>query len=328
MNCGLWAGIFLGLTSLRLMATEVFWPTSMDRNSIRQPGDYLQATVSGKPESGSFGMVREEGHRFHEGIDIKAVNHDKNGEPTDLIFSAMDGQVAYINPQNNGGYGKYVVLVHPQAELPVYTLYAHLAVIDASLKINDVIPRGKAIGIMGHTSTSATAIPKDRAHLHFEVGLRLSDNFNTWYKTEPEYQSTPNPHGLWHGQNLAGFNPLNVLSSSRVNLLAALQSEDTALAITIRADRTPDFVRRYPALVKGDPKQAAGWYVEFTWEGVPKKWIALPANDPRLPQGRWSYVALKADYRTLLIQHKMISEDGKKAGETLIRQVSILLAGI
>jgi len=323
-----WAGVLLATSGLNLFATEIVWPTSLDRTTIHSPLDYLQATASGRPESGGFGMVREDGHRFHEGVDIRATARDKNGEPTDLIYSALDGQVAYLNKQANGGYGKYIVLFHPQAELPVYTLYGHLASIDPSLKVGDSINRSKVIGVMGHTSIGTEAIPRERAHLHFEIGVRLSDNFNTWYATEPEYRGVPNPHGLWHGQNLAGFNPQIVLTSSRINLLSALQNEPTALAVTIRTDHVPDFVKRHPSLVSGDAKKAAGWYVEFTWEGVPKKWLALPPQSLQLPQGRWSYVGLNYQLKDVLVQHKMITPDTKKAGETLIRQVSILLAGI
>ena len=49
-------------------ATEVVWPTSMDRSLLRSPEDYLQPTESRRLESGAFGMVRDDGHRFHEGL--------------------------------------------------------------------------------------------------------------------------------------------------------------------------------------------------------------------------------------------------------------------
>ena len=58
------------LWALSISATEVVWPTTMERASIRRAEDYLQPTVSGKTESALFGMVREEGKRFHEGIDL------------------------------------------------------------------------------------------------------------------------------------------------------------------------------------------------------------------------------------------------------------------
>ena len=154
---------FVALATTPLAATEVSWPTSMDRAALRSPEDFLQPTVSGKPESGAFGMVREEGKRFHEGIDIKPVSLNADGEPLDLVLAAMDGLVAYVNPHVNGPYGRYVVLLHPQAELPVYTLYAHLAKIEPSLQTGRTIRRGTVIGLMGRTSAGASAITSGRS---------------------------------------------------------------------------------------------------------------------------------------------------------------------
>jgi len=312
-----------------LGATEIVWPTSMDRTSIRSYEDYAQPTVSGKPESALFGMVRDDQHRFHEGVDIRPIARAPNGEPLDRVFTAMKGSVAYINQPLNGPYGRYVILYHPEAELPVYTLYAHLASIEKTLKVGDKLPKGSAIATMGHTSISPTAIPKERAHLHFEIGLVLSANFGNWYNGQPDLRDAPNLHGIWNGQNLAGFDPVPVLARSSVNLLDNVRQLPTALAVTMRTKRPPDFVQRYPGLLAPgtDPAKAAGWYVEFTWHGLPKRWTALPPESQQLPKGTWSYVALDNKQKPQLILRKMISADAKQAGETLIRNVDILLTG-
>ncbi len=318
--------ILLWGVATSLVASEIVWPTEMDRAIALTPAEYLQATESRKVESGAFGMVRDAGHRFHEGIDIRSIRQTKSGEPVDLIFSALDGQVAYLNPKSNGAYGKYIVLVHPRAELPVYTLYAHLSSIEPSLKVGATIARGKIIGVMGRTSTGSDAIPKDRAHLHFEIGLSLADSFENWCSTRPEYGKASNLHGIWNGQNLMGVDPGPLLTHSRINLLDAIRNQPTALVVVIRTSKAPDFVSRHPALVSGDVGKAAGWYVEFTWQGLPKKWTALAANSPQLPKGRWSYTAIDYQYRNLLTLRKMITPDAKKAGETLIQNVEILLS--
>lgn len=312
-----------------LGATEIVWPTSMDRTTLRSVEDYAQPTVSGKPESALFGMVRDDQQRFHEGVDIRPSARGPNGEPLDRVFSAMKGSVAYINQGLNGPYGKYVILYHPEAELPVYTLYAHLASIEKTLKVGDKLPKGTAIATMGHTSTSPTAIPKERSHLHFEIGVMLSANFGNWYNIQPDHRGSPNQHGIWNGQNLAGFDPLPVLARSSVNLLDTVRQLPTALAVTMRTKRPPDFVLRYPGLLApgSDPAKAAGWYVEFTWHGLPKRWTALPPESQQLPKGVWSYVALDQKFRTQLVQRKMITADAKMPSETLIRNVDILLTG-
>ena len=222
--------------SSSLKSIEVVWPTSMDRRTIHTFDDFIQPAASDKIASGCFGMVRDNGHRFHEGFDIRPSVVNNNGEPADFIFSAMAGQVAYINQALNGPYGRYIILVHPQAEVPVYTLYAHLASIDSSLRVGDAIPRGKPIAIMGHTSMSSSPIAKDRAHLHFEVGLRLSDSFNQWYKENFSRDEAPNSHGVWNGQNLTGFDPYYLLSSTSVNVADVIRALPTALAVTVRTN--------------------------------------------------------------------------------------------
>ena len=54
-------------------AVEVAWPTAMPRPDIRQPETFVQPTASGKLESGLFGMTRNDGTRFHEGVDIRPL---------------------------------------------------------------------------------------------------------------------------------------------------------------------------------------------------------------------------------------------------------------
>ena len=318
--------LFLCLTALPLGATDIVWPTTMDRASIRTPQDYLQPTVSGKMESALFGMVREDGKRFHEGIDIRPAKTNADGEALDLVLAAMDGQVAYLNANVNGPYGRYVVLHHAAAEIPVYTLYAHLAKIEPSLKTAQPVRRGTVIGLMGRTSAGATPITKDRSHLHFEVGLMLSRGFNRWYAAQPENKQSPNLHGLYNGQNLIGMDPMLILGQPKVDILAALRSQPTALTVGLRTNKMPDFVQNYPALMRGDASHVAGWYVEFSWQGMPVRWTALDAKSPQLPAGRWRLLEIDQTQRTRLIQRKMLGADGRTPGELLTQNLEVLLS--
>ena len=318
--------LFLCLTALPLGATDIVWPTTMDRASIRTPQDYLQPTVSGKMESALFGMVREDGKRFHEGIDIRPAKTNADGEALDLVLAAMDGQVAYLNANVNGPYGRYVVLHHAAAEIPVYTLYAHLAKIEPSLKTAQPVRRGTVIGLMGRTSAGASPITKDRSHLHFEVGLMLSRGFNRWYAAQPENKQSPNLHGLYNGQNLIGMDPMLILGQPKVDILAALRSQPTALTVGLRTNKMPDFVQNYPALMRGDASHVAGWYVEFSWQGRPVRWTALDAKSPQLPAGRWRLLEIDQTQRTRLIQRKMLGADGRTPGELLTQNLEVLLS--
>lgn len=318
--------LFLCLTALPLGATDIVWPTTMDRALIRTPQEYLQPTVSGKMESALFGMVREEGKRFHEGIDIRPAKTNADGEALDLVLAAMDGQVAYLNANVNGPYGRYVVLHHTAAEIPVYTLYAHLAKIEPTLKTAQPIRRGTVIGLMGRTSVGVSPITKDRSHLHFEVGLMLSTGFNRWYAAQPENKQSPNLHGLYNGQNLIGMDPLLILGQPKVDVLAALRSQPTALTVGLRTNKMPDFVQNYPALMRGDASRAAGWYIEFSWQGMPVRWTALDAKSPQLPAGRWRLLEIDQTQRTRLIQRKMLGADGRTPGELLTQNLEVLLS--
>lgn len=318
--------LFLGLASVPLSATEVVWPTTLDLGAVRSAQDYLQPTVSGRLESATFGMVREDGQRFHEGVDIRPGRRDAAGEALDLVRVAMDGQVAYVNPHVNGPYGRYVVLTHPGAELPVYSLYAHLASVDPGMKLGAFTRRGLTVGRMGRSSAGATPITADRAHLHFEVGLLLSTGFNGWYAAQPENRKSPNLHGLYNGQNLIGMDPLPLLSQRSVDVLALLRRQPTALTVVLRAAKTPDFVERYPLLARGERKKAAGWYVEFSWQGMPLRWTTLEAGNPRLPAQGWQIAEVDVTQRPLLIRRKLLAADGRKPGELLTQNVGILLS--
>jgi hypothetical protein len=318
--------LFFCLTALPLGATDIVWPTTMDRAAIRTPQDYLQPTVSGKMESALFGMVREDGKRFHEGIDIRPAKTNADGEALDLVLAAMDGQVAYLNTNVNGPYGRYIVLHHAAAEIPVYTLYAHLAKIEPSLKPAQPIRRGSVIGLMGRTSAGGSPITKDRSHLHFEVGLMLSKGFNRWYAAQPENKQSPNLHGLYNGQNLIGMDPMLILGQPKVDILAALRSQPTALTVGLRTNKIPDFLQNYPALMRGDTSHVAGWYVEFSWQGMPLRWTALDAKSPQMPAGRWRLLEIDQTQRTRLIQRKMLGADGRTPGELLTQNLEILLS--
>src|SRR6185436_16440645 len=86
------------------------------------------APTPGKPwTSGGFGCVRTEGWQMHEGLDIRATQFDKAGEPTDPVLATADGVVGYINRRPSlSNYGNYIILRHSIDGIEVCSLYAHL----------------------------------------------------------------------------------------------------------------------------------------------------------------------------------------------------------
>src|SRR5262245_42725023 len=109
---GLWAGI---LSATATLAGPAFrFPTS--NRALLEPGreESFFVGTAGRPwTSGQFGCVRSGGQQFHEGIDIRCLQRDRRGEPTDPVLASADGTVAYINARPSlSNYGNYIVLRH------------------------------------------------------------------------------------------------------------------------------------------------------------------------------------------------------------------------
>ncbi len=266
------------ILSFSAKATEILWPTcSTAFIEGKHYKDFIQATAIGNLEGGLFGDTRNDGYKFHEAIDIKASKRDKKGHAQDEIYAAIDGKIVLINQNpSHSNYGKYIVIEHPSLDLNVYTLYAHLAKIDENLKQGSQVKAGTLLGIMGGTPN----IAKNLEHLHFEIGLRLSDKFQSWY--DKQKFGTKNYMGNYNGMNLSGFDPLaffETLKSGKLSSMTSyVQSLPTALVVRIYTTDTPDFALRYPSLVDEDGI-AVGWDIHCTWHGLITKLERI--KDPR-----------------------------------------------
>ncbi|MGA1205711.1 MAG: murein hydrolase activator EnvC family protein [Opitutales bacterium] len=261
-------------TGATLVAGAPQWPV---RDG--EPGDlqyiaaFVQPTVSGEPESALFGCVRTDGRRFHEGLDIAPVRPRKRGEATDPVVAVDDGIVRHISTvSGNSSYGRYVVVEHAYSDLVYYSLYSHLATVEGRLSPGQVIRSGERIGIMGRSAGGYT-IPQERSHLHLELGLRLSDQFQDWYRRQSF--DSPNEHGNFNGMNLSGWNPLDyfqAMRSGRVRSpLEYVGQIPPAVMLHIYTDRVPDFNTRYPELVlEGCAEETrAGWEILLSGWGLP-----------------------------------------------------------
>ncbi len=238
--------------------------------------NYFVGTV-GKPwMSGTFGCVRTDGWQLHEGLDIRCVQRDRSGEPTDPILATADGTVAYMNKRSSlSNYGNYMILRHVIEGVAVYSLYAHLDEIRAGLKHGDSVKAGEVIGIMGRTSNTAQRISKERAHLHFELNLVVNERFPEWYrKTFPGQR---NDHGGWNGQNLLGLDPWKLLLEqqrlgAKFSFVEFIRSQEEMCRVMVRASTFP-WARRYPMLVKANPiaqkEGVAGYELALNFNGIP-----------------------------------------------------------
>lgn len=262
---------------------ELVWPTPHDVY-MRGGGleEFIQPTASGELRSGLFGSVRSGGRQFHEGIDLFPRERDAKGEALDEIRAAMAGVVRHVSAREGASsYGRYVVMEHPDQSPAVYTLYAHLARIEPGLRAGQVLAAGASLGVMGR-SAGGYSIPRERAHLHFEIGVRMTDRFQDWYKATGF--GSPNEHGLWNGMNLMGLDPLSFYERRRAGGLLRLAEVFAAEPVAVRARvaraTEPDYARRYPVLLaEGAPPPGAGWEVELSVTGVPLRLRRLAAAD-------------------------------------------------
>jgi hypothetical protein len=272
----------LGL--LTVSHAGLIWPTP---NAAFQEGrpieDYIQPTSSGLVKSGLFGCVRNGGARFHEALDLFPLKRDSRGEALDDVYSVLPGRVVHVSSvSGHSSYGRYVVVEH-EGEAPAFhTVYAHLASIAPGVKAGARVQTGSVLGRMGR-SAAGYVIPRHRAHLHFEIGFRLTDNFQTYYNRQG--YGSKNRHGNWNGMNMVSIDPLPFYEAIRdgsvTNLNAYLRTLPAVARIRVHTSQVPSFVTNYPALVTRpyDGRSLVAWDVAFTKYGVPKEWTPRFADE-------------------------------------------------
>jgi murein DD-endopeptidase MepM/ murein hydrolase activator NlpD len=269
-------GLLLVLPAF-LPAQEPFrFPTA--NHFLFVPGrelDFFAPTAPDKPwTSGSFGCVRNNGGRLHEGIDIRHLQTDKRGEPTDSVLATADGTVVYFSIRPSlSNYGNYLVIRHLVQGVEIYSLYAHLSAIRPGLKIGESVKAGEIIATMGRTSNAETIL-KERAHVHFELNVLVNDKFAAWFrKTSPRER---NDHGEWNGQNLTGLDPREILlaehnPAKKFDLLAFIRGQTELCRVLVRVTNFP-YLKRYPMLVLRNPvaekEGIAGYEIALNYNGL------------------------------------------------------------
>jgi peptidoglycan LD-endopeptidase LytH len=268
------AFVLLFFTAPLFAQSPFQFPTA--NHYLYQPGAELKffaPTAPDKPwTSGSFGCVRDNAHRMHEGLDIRHLQTDRRGEPTDPVMATADGTVVYCNLRPSlSNYGNYLVIRNVVQGIEIYSLYAHLHAIRPGLKMGDQVRAGDVIATMGRTSNAET-IAQWRAHVHFELNVLVNDNFASWWR-----QASPgerNDHGEWNGQNLNGLDVRKILLDEQkgdFNLLDYIQSQTELCRVLVRATNFP-YLKRYPMFVLKNPvaekEGIAGYEISLNLNGV------------------------------------------------------------
>lgn len=259
----------------RLFAQSPFqFPTA--NHALYEPGQELRFFAPTTPDrpwtSGSFGCVRDNSQRMHEGLDILHLQTDRRGEPTDPVMATADGMVMYICTHPGlSNYGNYIVIRHVVEGVEIYSLYAHLSAVRPGLHTGEQVRAGEVIATMGRTSSNETIL-RERAHVHFELNVLVNDNFASWFrKTSPGQR---NDHGEWNGQNLNGLDPRQILLGERnphFSLVTFLRSQTELCRVLVRATNFP-YLKRYPMLVLRNPvaerEGVAGYEISLNYNGV------------------------------------------------------------
>lgn len=265
-----------GCTGAQLLAEPFQLPTA-NRALFEKGGEerFFVGTVGKMWTSGCFGCVRSEGWQMHEGLDIRCLQRDKRGEPTDQVMATADGIIAYINAKPSlSNFGNYIILRHSVDGVEIYSTYAHLSEIRPDLKVGQAVKSGEPIAIMGHTANTREGISKERAHVHFELNLFINDRFPAWYKKTLSGQR--NDHGAWNGQNLVGLDPRQVLLEehslgAKFSLLHLVRNQTELCRVLVRTKNFP-WIKRYAALVRSNPKAekegVAGYEIALNFNAV------------------------------------------------------------
>jgi murein DD-endopeptidase MepM/ murein hydrolase activator NlpD len=275
---------------------------------------FFTPTAPDKPwTTGSFGCVRTDGRQMHEGLDIRCLQRDRHGEPTDPVMATADGTVVYFNAKPSlSNYGNYIVVRHVVEGVEIYSFYAHLREIQPGLKIGQQVKAGEVIGMMGRTSNTGETITKDHAHVHFELNVLVNDNFAAWFK-----KSSPgerNDHGEWNGQNLNGLDPREILIAehnpvTKFSLLNFIRGQTELCRVFVRATNFP-YLKRYPMLVLSNPtaqrEGVAGYEVALNYNGVAFALMPRAASEIH-GQGRFQLLSVnEAEEETNPCRHLVV----------------------
>jgi murein DD-endopeptidase MepM/ murein hydrolase activator NlpD len=296
-------------------------------------GEKFFAPTPGKTwTTGCFGCVRSDGRQIHEGLDIRCLQRDRRGEPTDPVMATADGTVVYYNAKPSlSNYGKYVVVRHVVEGLEIYSFYAHLSEIRSGLKIGQAVKAGEVIGIMGRTSNTGETIGRDRAHVHFELNVLVNDRFAAWFPKA--FPGERNDHGAWNGQNLNGLDPREIFIAehnpvTKFSLLNYLRGQTELCRVFVRATNFP-YLKRYAALVLHNPtaekEGVAGYEIAFNFNAVPFALMPRAASEVK-GSAKFQLLSVnEAEYRKnpcrhLVVQRGerwMLANEGLRALELL-----------
>ncbi len=317
VTCGLFGVWVFGLGVLSsALALDITLPTA--NHALYSPSgeeQFYQGTAGHDWHSGQYGCVRSGGHQYHEGIDVRCLERDRHGEPTDRVVAIADGEVAYVaSVGGQSNYGRYVLVRHRWDGVEVFSLYAHLAGFAPGLRAGQAVKRGDWIAVLGHSGTQN--IPKDRAHLHLEICFQINRNFAAWFAPRMA-KGDRNDHANYNGINLQGIDPAAIFLATKdkpsLNFREYMESQPVAFTALFPARRPPlSCMRAQPwCNVNGpEPKPVTAYEVWFMAEGVAT--FVRPRTDVTTPAPR--VLTVNEPPLISLPARRLVERDAKRRG--------------
>jgi hypothetical protein len=280
-------------------------------------------------EGGQYGFVRDRTEtstgiaytRFHEGIDIKPVHRDANGEPLDQVRAIANGKIVHTNVvPGHSNYGCYVVIEHRWGGSDYYSLYGHLSTITA--KPGQAVQKGEPIAVMGYTGKG---INRERAHVHLELNLLRSHRFESWHDTF--FRGDPNYNGIFNGMNLAGLDIARLYIALRKNpsltIPEFLNDEEISYKVTLPKSRHFELPKLYPwMLTAGTRNSKSSWEVSFARSGLPLK---IESSDKSVTQPELTYIEKSSIDYSYLARNEISGRGGNAHLSDYGRQLMRLL---
>ena len=290
----------IAIASSRAEPLNLVLPTDNDA-LLRGDGpafyQYIERDYHGEKstpwEGGRYGFVRNPVAtsagiiytRLHEGMDIKPLQRDASGEPLDAVRAIAPGVVVHASSvAGYSNYGRYVVVEHRFDGCKYYSLYGHLSSI--AVRPGQSVQQRDQLGVMGHTGEG---LNQTRAHLHLELNMMLSRQFESWH--DSLFKKDPNHHGLYNGLNLVGIDIARLYLALRkqpsLTVPEFLSEEETLYRVRFPDSRHFDLRRYYPwMLAQKNSEKPVSWEVSFNREGVPLK---IEPNGKRVGGPELSY---------------------------------------
>jgi peptidoglycan LD-endopeptidase LytH len=109
--------------------------------------------------SNTFGMVRNQGTKAHQGWDIEARLFTP-------IYAVADGTIEFVSTVDADAYGEQICLKFQYGPKTYWAFYAHLS--QVGVVGGQKVKQGDEIGKTGKTG-NASDLPAGQEHLHFEI---------------------------------------------------------------------------------------------------------------------------------------------------------------